>query len=556
MRPEHTQFRPLSALATLLGPDTTLLRPNPGADDTAEVPGEEVHVRGITHDSRQVHPGDLYAALPGARAHGADFAAQVAEAGAAAILTDAAGAERASATGLPVLVVPDARAALGTAAGWVFGDPARDLLLVGTTGTSGKTTITYLVESGLRQAGMSTGLVGTVEMRVGDERVASSLTTPEATDLHGLFAVMRERGVTAAAMEVSSHALALGRVGGTHYDVAIFTNLSQDHLDFHADLRDYFDTKARLFTPEYCDIAVVNTDDRFGRALVDMVRGDGAVPVTTFAVDGFSDAAPEAGGMPADWRAVDVRLGATGSTFRIVGPGGMEANASVSLPGPFNVSNAMAAIVGLVEAGLPLETAIAGVAAAPGVPGRMEPVVVHDVPSAVQDFTAIVDYSHKPGAIEAVLTALRTTTRGRLTMVVGCGGDRDRAKRPLMGEAAARLADHLVITNDNPRTEDPVTIATAMLEGVAKVSEDVRARVTVELDRAEAIRLAVAGADAGDVIVVAGKGHETGQYVKGEVLPFDDREVLRAALEERLSVSARERLGVALQDIHRAPDEG
>ncbi|MFE3457268.1 UDP-N-acetylmuramoyl-L-alanyl-D-glutamate--2,6-diaminopimelate ligase [Nocardiopsis aegyptia] len=555
MRPEHTQLRPLSALATLLGPDATLLRPEPGARETAEVPGEEVHVRGITHDSRKVRPGDLYAALPGTRAHGADFAAQVAEAGAAAVLTDAAGADRAAATGLPVLVVPDARAALGTAASWVFDDPAHDLLLVGTTGTSGKTTITYLVESGLRAAGMNTGLVGTVEMRVGDERVASSLTTPEATDLHGLFAVMRERGVNAAAMEVSSHALALGRVGGTRYDVAIFTNLSQDHLDFHSDLRDYFETKARLFSAEYCDIAVVNTDDRFGRALVDMVRGDGAVPVTTFAVEGQSDAGPD-NGMVADWQAVDVDLGAAGSTFRIVGPGGMEADASVALPGPFNVSNAMAAIVGLVEAGLPLETAIAGVAAAPGVPGRMEQVVVDSVPSAVQDFTALVDYSHKPGAIEAVLTALRATTRGRLTMVVGCGGDRDRAKRPLMGEAAARLADQLIVTNDNPRTEDPVAIAAAMLEGVVKVPEDQRARVTVELDRAEAIGLAVDRAGPGDVVVVAGKGHETGQYVKGEVLPFDDREVLREAIEGHLSVSARERLGVALQDIHRAPDLG
>lgn len=517
------------------------------------MPGREVHVRGITHDSRKVRQGDLYAALPGSRAHGADFSQQAAEAEAAAILTDAAGADRAAETGLPVVVVPDARAALGTAAAWVYDDPAKDLLLVGTTGTSGKTTITYLIESGMRQAGMSTGLVGTVEMRVGDERVASSLTTPEATDLHGLFSVMRERGVTAAAMEVSSHALALGRVGGTHYDVAVFTNLSQDHLDFHPDLRDYFETKARLFTPEYCDIAVVNTDDRFGRALVDMVQGRGDVPVTTFAVQGCSDAGPE-NGMEADWNAVDVELGATGSTFRIVGPGGMEARASVALPGPFNVSNAMAAIVGLVEAGLPLETAIAGVAAAPGVPGRMESVEVRD-PAGGQDFAALVDYSHKPGAIEAVLGALRATTEGRVTMVVGCGGDRDRAKRPLMGEAAARLADQLIITNDNPRTEDPVTIATAMLEGVAKVPEDQRARVTIEFDRADAIGLGVHRTGPGDVVVVAGKGHETGQYVKGEVLPFDDREVLRGAIEDALRTRASERLGNALQDVHKTPEQ-
>ncbi|MEU3307268.1 UDP-N-acetylmuramoyl-L-alanyl-D-glutamate--2,6-diaminopimelate ligase [Nocardiopsis sp. NPDC055551] len=554
MRPEHSKLRPLSDLATKLGPDTTLLRPDLDPDRPADMPPREIHVRGITHDSRQVGQGDLYVALPGTRVHGARFSRQAADAEAAAILTDADGADEAVATGLPVVVVPDARAALGTVAAWVFDEPARDLLLVGTTGTSGKTTISYLIESGMRQAGMSTGLIGTVEMRVGDERVASSLTTPEATDLHGLFAVMAERGVTAAAMEVSSHALALGRVGGARFDVAIFTNLSQDHLDFHSDLRDYFDTKALLFTPEYCDIAVVNVDDRFGRALVDMVQPRGDVPVTTFAVEGFSDADPESA-MEADWNAVDVHLGATGSTFRVVGPGGMEAKASVALPGPFNVSNAMAAIVGLVEAGLPMETAIAGVAAAPGVPGRMEQVEAREA-AQPQDFTALVDYSHKPGAIEAVLSALRATTEGRVTMVVGCGGDRDRAKRPLMGEAAARLADHLIITNDNPRTEDPVTIATAMLEGVAKVPEDRRARVTVEFDRAEAIGLGVARTGPGDVVVVAGKGHETGQYVKGEVLPFDDREVLRGAIEDALRIRAGQRLGDALRDVHRAPDQG
>lgn len=555
MRPEHTQLRPLSSLATLLGPDTTLLRPDLRPDTPEDAPSREVHVRGITHDSRRVGSGDLYAALPGMRVHGAEFADQAARSGAAAIMTDPAGADRAEATGLPVLVVPDVRTALGRAASWVFDDPVEELLLVGTTGTSGKTSISYLLESGLRRAGMSTGLIGTVEMRVGDERVQSSLTTPEATDLHGLFALMRERGVTGAAMEVSSHALALGRSEGAHFDVAIFTNLSQDHLDFHSDLRDYFETKTRLFTPEYCDIAVINADDRFGRALVDMVEADGKVPVTTFAVEGFTDADPSTA-MEADWQAVDVRLGATGSTFRIVGPGGMEADASVRLPGAFNVSNAMGAIVGLVEAGLPLETAIAGVAAAPGVPGRMEPVVAEHVPGQSQDFTTIVDYSHKPGAIEAVLTALRSTTEGRVHMVLGCGGDRDRAKRPLMGEAAARLADELVITNDNPRTEDPVLIANAMLEGVAKVPEERRARITVEFDRAEAIGLAVARAEAGDTIVVAGKGHETGQYVKGEVLPFDDREVLRSSIEDRLRSSTSERLGAALQNVHRTPDQG
>ncbi|MBB6172455.1 UDP-N-acetylmuramoyl-L-alanyl-D-glutamate--2,6-diaminopimelate ligase [Nocardiopsis mwathae] len=516
MRPDQNRLRPLSDLVRLLGPGVLA-----GPADHEPVGGgaqpdvTETTITGITHDSRSVRPGDIYAALPGLTRHGADFAAQAAASGAAAILTDPSGAERAAQTGLPVLSVTDPRTRLGEVSAWVYGNAAEELLLIGTTGTSGKTTVTYLVESGLRAAGRHTGLVGTVEMRVGDERVDSSLTTPEATDLHGLFAVMRENGVTAAAMEVSSHALAMGRVGGTAYDVAIFTNLSQDHLDFHADLRDYFDTKARLFTPEYAKVAVVNRDDKFGRALIDMVGARGAIPVTTFSSEGD----PEA-----DWRALDVRLSADGSTFRLVGPGGMEADAAVRLPGPFNVSNAMAAIVGLVEAGVPMHTAVEGVAAASGVPGRMEPV------DEGQDFTALVDYSHKPGAIEAVLGSLREITDGRLTMVVGCGGDRDRAKRPLMGEAAARLADAVVFTDDNPRSEDPITIVHSMLEGVAKVPEDQRARITVEPDRATAIETAVRRARPGDVVVVAGKGHERGQYVRGEVLPFDDREVLRDAL--------------------------
>ncbi|TDQ52596.1 UDP-N-acetylmuramoyl-L-alanyl-D-glutamate--2,6-diaminopimelate ligase [Actinorugispora endophytica] len=531
MRPEHVQPRTLSELVPLLGDDAfiTCVDPAELPLGTVAIPGDsepvperdiaETAISGITHDSRAVRPGDLYAALPGERAHGADFAVQAARAGAAAVLTDPAGYDRAAATRLPVVTVPDPRALLGEVSAWVYGRPSDDLLLIGTTGTSGKTTVSYLVESGLRAAGLRTGLIGTVEMRVDDERVDSSLTTPESTDLHGLFALMRERGVSAAAMEVSSHALALGRVSGARYDVALFTNLSQDHLDFHSDLRDYFEAKALLFTPEFAGVAVVNRDDRFGRALVDMVEARGEIPVTTFSAEGD----PEA-----DWRATDVVLGPEGSRFRVVGPGGLELDASVRLPGPFNVSNAMAAIVGLVEAGIPLHTALDGVADAPGVPGRMERV------DEGQNFTAIVDYSHKPGAVEAVLGALRSITEGRLTMVVGCGGDRDRGKRPLMGEAAARLADAVILTDDNPRTEDPVTIITSMLEGVAKVPAGQRARVTVEPDRHSAIELAVERAKPGDVVVVAGKGHERGQYVGDRVLPFDDRAVLRDALRWRV----------------------
>ncbi|WP_131741719.1 UDP-N-acetylmuramoyl-L-alanyl-D-glutamate--2,6-diaminopimelate ligase [Actinomadura roseirufa] len=497
MRPTTNPARPLDGLAALLG---------------IEQGGwAEVSVTGITHDSRAVRPGDLYAALPGASAHGAQFCAQAAAAGAAAVLTDPDGYDRAAATGLPVLAVAGVRARLGDAAAWVYGEPARDLLLIGATGTSGKTTTVFLLEAGLRAAGLRTGLVGGVEIRVGDERVPSSLTTPEATDLHALFAMMRERGVGAAAMEVSSHALAQGRVGGARYDVAVFTNLSQDHLDYHPTMQDYFFAKARLFTPEYSRVGVVNLDDHYGRELLEIAT----VPTTTFSATG--DPA-------ADWRAENVRVGADGSVFRVVGPGGVEADAAVRLAGPFNVANALAAIVALVEAGIALPAAVRGVGDLPGVPGRLERV------DEGQEFVALVDYSHKPGAVEAVLTALRPVTEGTLTVVLGCGGDRDRGKRPLMGEAAARLADMAYFTDDNPRSEDPLAILAAMVEGGLKVPQPHRAHIVVEPDRAAAIGLAVRRARRGDVLVVAGKGHEQGQYVAGEVHAFDDREVVRAAL--------------------------
>jgi len=427
------------------------------------------------------------------------------------VLTDPDGRARAAATGMPVFVLADPRGKLGEIACWVYGNPSSRLRLIGVTGTSGKTTSTYLLESGLRAAGHQTGLIGGVETRIGTDRLPSSLTTPEAPDLQALFAVMAERGVTAAAMEVSSHSLALGRVAGTSFDVAVFTNLSQDHLDFHADLEDYFRAKASLFMPPVH--GVVNIDDRHGRRLA----SSALVPITTFSAAGKNEA---------DWRAVDVRSGADGSTFRVIGPGGVEADVSAGLAGVFNVANALGALVALVEAGVRLEDAVAGIAACPGVPGRLE-----RVPAAGLDITAFVDYSHKPGAVEAVLRSLRPVTRGSLVIVLGCGGDRDRAKRPMMGAAAASLADVAILTSDNPRSEDPLAILAAMLDGVLSVPPAIRARVIVEPDRAAAIAQAVALAAPGDVIVIAGKGHETGQYVAGAVLPFDDRKVTAAALE-------------------------
>jgi UDP-N-acetylmuramoyl-L-alanyl-D-glutamate--2,6-diaminopimelate ligase len=511
-RPDRVATRPLAGLAALLG-----LR----AVD-AQRSGGRRGLTGVTHDSRLVRPGDLYAALPGATVHGARFCGEAAAAGAVAVLTDPAGRRAAVAAGLPVFVVADPRSRLGEVASWIYGEPSDRLLLVGVTGTAGKTTTTYLVESGLRVAGYQTGLIGGVETRIAGQVQESSLTTPEATDLQALLAAMVQRGVGAAAMEVSSHALALGRVAGTHYEVAVFTNLSQDHLDFHGSMDEYFAVKAALFTPEYARAGVISVDDERGRELA----AQAAIPVTTFSAHGRQDA---------DWRAADVRPGADGSTFRVIGPGGVAADAAVALPGDFNIANALAAIVALVEAGVGLADAVAGVAASTGPPGRLERV------DRGQDFTVLVDYAHKPGAVEALLAAMRPVTQGSLVIVVGCGGDRDRGKRRLMGAAAARLADRAILTSDNPRSEDPLAILAEMLAGAVEVPQAERAEVEVQPDRAAAIAAAVKGAGKGDVVLIAGKGHERGQYIAGTVIPFDDREVAEAALQGRPGDNDRRR---------------
>ncbi|MET9549336.1 UDP-N-acetylmuramoyl-L-alanyl-D-glutamate--2,6-diaminopimelate ligase [Streptomyces sp. NPDC006627] len=469
-------------------------------------------ITGITHDSRAVRPGDIYAALPGARMHGADFVAQAADLGAAAILTDPTGAERAAATGLPVLVVDSPRGRMGELAATVYGHPGRDLLQIGITGTSGKTTTAYLVEGGLKGL-RATGLIGTVEMRIGETRIKSERTTPEATDLQALFAVMRERGVEAVAMEVSSHALVLGRVDGCVFDVAVFNNLSPEHMEFHSDMEDYFQAKAQLFTKRRSRLGVVNFDDEYGRRLLT----ESEVPVTTFSAEGHPDA---------DWRAEDVVVGPLDSTFVVVGPKGERITAKSPLAGPFNVANTLAAIVSLAVAGIDPQQAADGVAAVPGVPGRLERV------DAGQPYLAVVDYAHKTDAVESVLRALRKVTEGKLHIVLGCGGDRDRTKRMPMGAAAARLADTAVLTSDNPRGEDPLAILATMLAGAAEVPIHERGDVAVFEDRAAAIRAAVVRARPGDTVLVAGKGHEQGQDIAGVVRPFDDRQVLREAIQQ------------------------
>ncbi|WP_199822785.1 UDP-N-acetylmuramoyl-L-alanyl-D-glutamate--2,6-diaminopimelate ligase [Streptomyces sp. NRRL WC-3744] len=496
-RPATLPATPLAELAGQLG---------------VTAPEAAAEVTGITHDSRAVRPGDLYAALPGARLHGADFVTQAASLGAVAVLTDPEGAERAAASGLPVLVVEEPRGRMGELAATIYHHPGRDLLQIGITGTSGKTTSAYLVEGGLKTV-RSTGLIGTVEIRIGDERIKSERTTPEATDLQALFAVMREEGVEAVAMEVSSHALVLGRVDGCVFDIAVFTNLSPEHMEFHSDMEDYFRAKAQLFTPKRSKLGVVNADDEYGRRLAK----EATVPVVTFSAEGHPDA---------DWRAEDVQVGPMDSTFTVLGPNGERVHAKSPLPGPFNVANTLAAIVALATAGLDPQTAADGIAAVPGVPGRLERV------DAGQPYLAVVDYAHKTDAVESVLKALRKVTKGRLHVVLGCGGDRDRTKRAPMGAAVARLADTAVLTSDNPRSEDPLAILATMLQGAASVPAHERGEVLLFEDRAAAVAAAVGRAQAGDTVLVAGKGHEQGQDIAGVVRPFDDRQVLREAIQK------------------------
>jgi len=495
--------------------------PAPAVPDLAG-PDGGVTVRGVTHDSRQVRPGDLYAALPGAHVHGARFVTAALAAGAAAVLTDAEGAVEAARVSAPVLVSGDPRRDLAPVAARVYGDPSARLRLLGVTGTNGKTTTAFLLDAGLRAAGHTTGLIGTVETRIGERRLASVHTTPEASDLQALLATMREEGVDAAAMEVSSHALAQHRAGALHFDGALFTNLSQDHLDFHPTMGDYFEAKASLFTPGRARVAVIGVADSWGRRLA--ARRPDAI---TFAVEG---------GSAADWTARDVSAGPTGTELVAHGPGGLAVPLAVPLPGMFNVANALGALALLAAVGVDPFAAAAGIGALPGVPGRMERV------DAGQPFLALVDFAHTPDAVTTLLATVRPLVKGRIIIVLGCGGDRDRGKRPLMGAAAATLADLAILTNDNPRSEDPDAILAEMLAGVPAELRGAGGsagggagagveRVRVQPDRAAAIAAAVAEAGAQDAVVVAGKGHESGQEQGGVKTPFDDRLVLRAALD-------------------------
>ncbi|MGI9092040.1 MAG: UDP-N-acetylmuramoyl-L-alanyl-D-glutamate--2,6-diaminopimelate ligase [Mycobacteriales bacterium] len=497
LRPARPAAHPLGAVAARLDRQTAGV-----AIDAAE----HVLVTGIAHAAAAVVAGDLFIARAGSAAHGADYATEAARRGAVAVLTDPAGAARARASGLPVLVENRLGSVIGPLSSWIYGDPSRQLAVLGVTGTSGKTTTTFLLEAGLRHAGMVTGLLGTVETRIAGRTEPSVRTTPEAPELQAALAVMLERGATAVAMEVSSHALVLGRVDGTRFASAGFSNLSAEHLDFHADMDDYFAAKALLFDGRSA-AEVVNVDDPWGRRLV----GPGTVTVSA------------AGAAGARWRAGPIGADDRGSSFAAVGPDGGWTAVTLGLPGRFNVDNALLALAMLDTVGVPVAEAAAAFAAV-RVPGRLERVDGPGTP-----IRAYVDYAHKPAALEAVIAALRPSTSGQLIVVVGCGGDRDRAKRPMMGDVAARGSDLVIITDDNPRSEDPTAIRSEIESGARAAGA---APWTVVGDRGAAIAEAVRRARAGDTVLVAGKGHEQGQEVAGTVRPFDDRMVLRAALAD------------------------
>lgn len=513
-RPEGLVPTPLTAVAEAAGGAV----PTP---QTGAAGADEVYVSGVTLSSHGVRPGDLYAALPGANAHGAQFAEQAVRAGAVALLTDERGAGLAAdaGVGLPTVVVPVPRAVLGAVAAAIYGTASPSgpgVRMIGITGTNGKTTTAYLLASALESLGRRTGMVGTVETRIGQDRVPSARTTPEATDLHALLRVMADRDVDDCVMEVSSHALVLHRVDEVVFDVALFTNLSQDHLDFHADMEDYFQAKASLFTPERARRGVVCLDDEWGVRLAQLA----SVPVLGVSSTGHPDA---------DVQVCDV----AGSDFRLVGRLGersVDLSLHSHLPGSFNVTNTAMAAVALMVLGHDPSTVADAVRQRPTVPGRMEPVPPPEGSTELPG--VVVDFAHTPDAVASALAALRGQVTGRLVAVIGAGGSRDPGKRPGMGAAAAAHADLVVVTDDNPRAEPPATIRAALLDGARTGG----AEVVEVAGRRAAIAHALRSAGPGGMVALLGKGHESGQEVEGVITPFDDREVAA----EELSALAQE----------------
>ncbi|MGO9960172.1 MAG: UDP-N-acetylmuramoyl-L-alanyl-D-glutamate--2,6-diaminopimelate ligase [Solirubrobacteraceae bacterium] len=458
-----------------------------------------VQITGLAYDNRLVRPGTLFFCVPGFTRDGHDFAPDAVRRGAAALVV-----EHPLGLGIPEVVVTSVRGAMGPAAAAFYGDPTTVLTTVGVTGTNGKTTTAFLVRALLEAGGRRTGLLGTVKSVIGGVEHEVQRTTPEAVDLQRTFREMLDGGDEACAMEVSSHALKLRRADAIHFAAAVFTNLTQDHLDFHPTMEDYFAAKRRLFVGHRPQVTVLNADDRYGLRLAAELPA-----AITFAVH-----------EDADYRAAGVTTGLAGSSFTVHTPDG-ELELRSPLCGEFNVYNVLGALAAARALGVPAPTCQAAIATAGQVPGRFQTV------DEGQPFAVLVDYAHTPDSLENVLRAARGLTEGRVLVVFGCGGDRDRGKRPLMGEIGRKLADRAYVTSDNPRSEDPDAIISEILQGSGP-------DVVHDADRRTAIALAIADAQAGDVVVIAGKGHEQGQeFADGDKIPFDDvtvaREILGAA---------------------------
>ena len=467
---------------------------------------QDLSITGLTHSDAEVQPGDIFLAFPGAKVHGAEFIASAKSRGAIAVLTDSRGAELSH--DLPTVVVGNVREAGATLASHFYRSPLRDMQSIGITGTNGKTTVTTLLYQLLSGVGRETGLIGTVETRIGDEIVKSSRTTPESADLQSLAAVMRERHMRHLVMEVSSHSLELKRMVGSYFSIVGFTNLTQDHLDFHKDMESYYKAKAQLFNHEYAETAFINIDDAYGARLFQECE--------------INAMALSRNNKQATWHYTSINPVATGVEFTVRGKDGVLIESKSTLHGGFNLDNLLLVIAIAYECGIdPLEMATL-IPHLQGAPGRLEAV------SLGQTFSAFVDYAHSPDAVSSVLSTVREFTTGRVIAVLGCGGDRDASKRSIMGRALNDGADIAIYTSDNPRSEAPASILGEMV-GELLIVEPSR----VILERGDAISYAVSLAQAGDTVIILGKGHETGQEISGVITPFDDRLQLARAIEAK-----------------------
>jgi UDP-N-acetylmuramoyl-L-alanyl-D-glutamate--2,6-diaminopimelate ligase len=485
--------RTLGSIASLLGTDTD---------------HDGMMITGLTQASQSVESGDIFLAFPGTKVHGAGFSDEAIRRGARAILTDVYGAQIINAVSkeFPVVVVADPRRSAGILSAWFYDEPMRDMYSVGITGTNGKTTTTTLLYQIWTRVGRESGLIGTIETRIGSDLLKSIRTTPESSDLQALAATMRERHVRNFVMEVSSHAISLERIRGSYFTAVAFTNLTQDHLDFHGTMEEYFQVKKAIFTFEYAELAVINIDDPYGLRLAASVE----IPVRTISRHD----------QKADWTYEFAVPHVHGHDVSIRGPGGVLIEALLPLHGDYNLSNALMAIALAYESGVnPVEIA-AILPTLSGAKGRLEPVNIG------QNFSAFVDYAHSPDAVSRVLETCKSMTMGRVIAVLGCGGDRDSSKRPLMGKALSNGSDVAVFTSDNPRSEDPEIILEHMVAGIVVGFPD-----KVVLDRRGAIQYAVSQALPGDIVVILGKGHESGQEIAGVITPFDDRLELAYAIE-------------------------